>query len=208
MGSIYSVLKAGILHIIHILLCRAVSTLLLHMCSGEVFSGQLHSSPLLPLALCRSRCSVCGVCHLERFCSCGRQEPPSSLPPCPTSLLLCYVFLLLCLWTAATELENNFQLCEAALAATIYACLLHASSVWVLSGAALHVGHICTYCFVPRPPPFSVLQFAFNTIDRSRKGLPGLPVFSPLLLANQRTKNREGVGVRLVCTLAVAMHWG
>ena len=181
----------------YILLCRAVSTLLLHMYSGEVCSGQLHSSPLLPLALCRSRCSIYGVCPLERFCGCGRQEPPSSLPPHPTSLLLCYIFLLLCLWTAATELENSFQLCEATLAAAMDPCLLCVSSVWVLSSATLHVSHICTYCLIPRPPPFSVLQFAFNTTDRSRrvaKRALRLSLFFATLIGKPKNKKKTGKG--------------
>ena len=180
---------------------------------GEVCSGQLHGSPLLSLALCRSRCSVYGVCPLERFCGCGRQEPPSGLPPHPTSLLLCYVFLLLCLWTAATELENSFQFCEATLAAAMDSCLLCVSSVWVLSSAALHVSHICTCCLIPRPrsPIFcSSVCFQYNRQKQKsgKKSSQAFPVFrhSYRQTKEHKKKNREGVGVGLVCTRALGMR--
>lgn len=168
-----------ILHLI--LLCRAVSTLLLHIHSGEVCSGQLHSPALLPLALCRSRCSVCGVCHLERLCGCGRQEPPSSLPPHPTSLLFCYICLLLCLWAADPELENSFQFCQAALSVTVDACPLRASSVWILSSEALHVRHMCT-SYIPCFHTFPISCSLVCTIDRSRKRVPRpSPSFTALI---------------------------
>ena len=56
---------------------------------------------------------------------------------------------------------------------------------------------------VPRPPPFFVLQFVFSIIHGSHHALP---LLCNILNANQRTKNRGGLGTRLV-PAALFFYW-
>ena len=59
----------------------------------------------------------------------------------------------------------------------------------------------CMYCslsLVLRPPPFFVLQFAFSIMHGRALPLSCIILSTIILNANQRTKNRGGLGTRLL----------